>query len=137
MRGFPWIPCLLLAEVAVATTAGADVIPAIEVFTDAIRFPITHAGSARVYDLAEPRRLAADLGRGLPKDPAAAAAVARARLAGAAGSLRAAYAGPAKALQYRLAKIPAVVFDQGAAVVYGVTDVAEAVRFYQRWREER
>jgi integrating conjugative element protein (TIGR03757 family) len=137
MRGFPWIPYLPLAALLVTTAARADAIPAIEIFTDATRFPVMHAGTATVYDLSAPRRVEADLSRGLPKDPGAAAAVARARFAGAAGSLRSAYAGPAKALQYRLTKLPAVVFDRGAAVVYGVTDVAEAMRFYRRWKEGR
>lgn len=73
----------------------------------------------------------------MPRDPAAAEALARARIAGAAGSLRAAYAGPAQALRYRLTKLPAVVFDRGAAVVYGVPDVAEATRLYQHWKEAR
>jgi integrating conjugative element protein (TIGR03757 family) len=111
--------------------------PAIEVFTDATRFKVTSAGAATVYDLSAPRRLAADLGRGLPRDPAAAEAIARARIADAAGSLRAAYEGPTRALRYGLAKLPAVVFGEGRAVVYGVTDVAEAIRWYRRWQEAR
>jgi integrating conjugative element protein (TIGR03757 family) len=81
--------------------------------------------------------MAMALGQGLPRDPTVAEVLARARIAGAAESLRAAYAGPAQALRYRLAKIPAVVFDRGAAVVYGVPDVAEATRLYQRWKAAR
>jgi integrating conjugative element protein (TIGR03757 family) len=109
----------------------------IEVFTDATHFPVTRAGPATVHDLSAPRRLEAALGQGLPRDPTVAEVLARARIAGAAESLRAAYAGPAQALRYRLAKIPAVVFDRGAAVVYGVPDVAEATRLYQRWKAAR
>jgi integrating conjugative element protein (TIGR03757 family) len=126
---------LLAAWGAMAARAEGE--PAIEVFTDTTRFPVTSAGAATVYDLSAPRRLAADLGRGLPRDPAAAEALARARIAGAAGNLRTAYEGPMKALRYGLAKIPAVVFGQGQAVVYGVTDVAEAIRWYRRWQEAR
>jgi len=42
--------------------------------------------------------------------------------------------GLAKAMQYGIDRYPAVVFD-GAAVVYGVTDIYEALRHYQQWRE--
>lgn len=35
-----------------------------------------------------------------------------------------------KLFQYQLKKIPAVVFDQGAYVVYGITDVATARQAY-------
>ena len=41
--------------------------------------------------------------------------------------------GLAAALQYGLTKVPAIVFD-GAAVVYGVTDVNQARAIYRTWR---
>jgi integrating conjugative element protein (TIGR03757 family) len=130
------VTVLLLAAWSV-TARGAEDGVLIEVFTDATLFPVTSAGTATVYDLSAPRRLAADLGRGLPREPAAAETAARARIAGAGTNLRAAYEGPAKALGYGLAKIPAVVFGQGQSVVYGVTDVAAAIQLYRRWREGR
>lgn len=134
MSGFS---CLPWAGLLVALAVRAETPPRVEVFTDPARCPITSAGSATVYDLAAPRRLEAELSVGLPRDPAAAEALARARIAAAADALRAAYTGPTQALRYRLTKIPAVVFDRGAAVVYGVTDVAEAIRLFQRWKEAR
>jgi len=42
--------------------------------------------------------------------------------------------GLAKILQYGIDRYPAIVFD-GAAVVYGVTDIYTALRHYQQWRE--
>lgn len=128
-----WLFALALAGLP-APAAGA---PVIEVFTDGRLFPIVHAGSATVYDLAEAGRLEAALGQGLPKDPAAAKALALARRAPLEADLRAAYAGRTLALRYGLSKIPAVVFDRGVAVVYGVADVAEAARRYDRWKEAR
>ena len=44
--------------------------------------------------------------------------------------------GLAKAVQYGIDRYPAIVFD-GEAVVYGVTDLAEAVDHYEAWRRER
>ncbi|HID50133.1 MAG TPA: TIGR03757 family integrating conjugative element protein, partial [Chromatiales bacterium] len=40
--------------------------------------------------------------------------------------------GLAKAMQYRVDRYPAIVFD-GQAVVYGVTDVQSAFSYYQAW----
>ena len=44
--------------------------------------------------------------------------------------------GLAKAVQYGVDRYPAVVVN-GTAVVYGVTDLVEAVARYQAWREAR
>lgn len=42
--------------------------------------------------------------------------------------------GLAKAMQYGIDRYPAIIFD-GKAVVYGVTDIGDAFRRYQQWRE--
>jgi integrating conjugative element protein (TIGR03757 family) len=42
--------------------------------------------------------------------------------------------GLAQALHYGIDRTPAIVFD-GQAVIYGVTDVDEAIERYTRWRE--
>ena len=39
-----------------------------------------------------------------------------------------------KAMQYGIARYPAIVFD-GEAVLYGVTDLTEAIHRYRQWRE--
>jgi len=48
-------------------------------------------------------------------------------------SLRQSAVGLAKAMQYGIDRIPAVVFD-GQAVVYGVTDISAALAHYQAWQ---
>ena len=45
-----------------------------------------------------------------------------------------AYRGRLRAAELGVDRLPAVVFD-GEAVVYGVTDLAEAVRLYRRWQQ--
>jgi integrating conjugative element protein (TIGR03757 family) len=94
---------------------------------------MTGGGAVTVYDLSAASRVLDSLGRGLPGDHKAAAAIASSRLAASAGALRTAYAGHAKAAEYGIEKIPAVVFDGGSSVVYGITDLQEALRIYRRW----
>lgn len=47
-----------------------------------------------------------------------------------------AYQGVIKATQYGLNRYPAIVFDQGKAVVYGVTDLQKALAQYQHWKKQ-
>ena len=42
--------------------------------------------------------------------------------------------GLTKAMQYGIDRYPAIVFD-GEAVVYGMTDLTEAIHRYRQWRE--
>jgi integrating conjugative element protein (TIGR03757 family) len=126
---------LPLAASLVLMTAQASEPPVVEVFTDTTRFPLTGTEDVTVHDLSAPARLPRLLSQGLPRDPRAAEAIARARLQGAGPELREAYAGWAQAHAYGITRIPATVFDRGAAVVYGVTDVGEARALYRRWRE--
>ncbi|HFD11909.1 MAG TPA: TIGR03757 family integrating conjugative element protein [Crenotrichaceae bacterium] len=39
-----------------------------------------------------------------------------------------------QSVAYQLDRYPAVVFNQGEAVVYGVTDLTTALGYYQRWK---
>ncbi len=39
--------------------------------------------------------------------------------------------------RYGLTRYPAVVFNQGASVVYGVTDINKAVALYHQWGGEK
>lgn len=47
-----------------------------------------------------------------------------------------AYRGVMAAVRYQVKAYPAVIFD-GSSVVYGVTDLAEALGHYQRWKAEQ
>ena len=90
-----------------------------------------------VYDLDAPARAEAQFSQGLPADPDAAMAEAKRRLADISRTeqdrIKSAFAGLLKALQYGLDRYPAIVFDEGRAVVYGA-GLQEALEHYRNWR---
>ena len=45
-----------------------------------------------------------------------------------------AYQGLSVAIQYQIDRYPAVLFDRGKAVVYGVTDLQQALGWYRQWQ---
>ena len=90
-----------------------------------------------VYDLDAPAREEARFSQGLPADRDAAMDEAKRRLANiseaARERIKASFEGLVKALQYGLDRYPAIVFDDGQAVVYGV-GLKEAIEHYRNWR---
>ena len=113
--------------------------PVIEVFTDA-EHPVVMAPGMRsrvtVYRVDALEDLKEQLAAGLPThDTQAALREAQHRLQRIAGSqrraLQATGTGLAKAVQYGIDRYPAIVFDQGRAVVYGLTHVDEALGMYR------
>jgi integrating conjugative element protein (TIGR03757 family) len=92
--------------------------------------------SVHVYPIDGLARLDADLSDGLPSDPAAAAAQARAQIAelpaARLDAVRHSAVGLAKAAEYGIDRYPAIVFDS-EAVIYGVTDLDEALQIYRTW----
>ena len=127
---------IFLGAMLVASAASQP--PSIEVFTTA-RYPIETASTPAVlvYSLDLPALIEAELSTRLPPDREAAAQLAGAELQGAwrksAETLTHAYQGLLNARQYRLQKLPAVVFD-GQAVIYGITDLSQALTHYRRWQ---
>jgi integrating conjugative element protein (TIGR03757 family) len=114
----------------------------IEVFTDTDHFPVAGLQSIQgveliIQDLARPKRLERQLSLDLPKPEAEALPVARQRLEGhwekLAGEFMAAYQSHTAAMKYWITRYPAMVFDGGRAVVYGVIDLREGLSRYQRW----
>lgn len=95
----------------------------------------------RYFDLSAPRRLEEEIGSDLPADPTAAERIAKARLAKLGSDIAMrfaeAYRGIVVAKTYALNRYPAIVFDRGAAVVYGETDVWKAVESYREWKAKR
>ncbi|MGH9890397.1 MAG: TIGR03757 family integrating conjugative element protein [bacterium] len=110
----------------------------IEVFTTA-GTPIAgvSAPAVRVYTLDSPALIEAEINSGLPRDPGTAHRYAQRALKGqwheVAERLTQAYRGLLIGSQYGLEKLPAIVFD-GRAVVYGITDLDQALGDYQRWK---
>lgn len=81
------------------------------------------------------------LGDGLPNDPEQARIMIDQRVARIGRSsldaeLRAAYLPLGTMMAYGLDRYPVIIFDQ-QAVIYGVTDLAQAINQYRQWREGR
>ena len=164
MKGIGWIPALVLGVGLAAGSALAQVTASgpvgdrVDVFftttrpvavSPAVRQRLAGAGIAlALHDLDTPGRIEAELSRGLPTDPETALALAVERLEAAdrdgrlARRLGLAYQGLTVALELGVDRLPAMVFGadrEGVepAVVYGVDDLAVALRLYLEWRRER
>ena len=132
---------------AVADTPGAST--RVEIFATADQ--ITTAGEAvertgnardtdfQLYRTDGIQSIEAKLSASLPADPQAAKSIAMQRIqrldASMSAEMKSAAVGLAKAMQYGIDRIPAIVFD-GQAVVYGVTDVQIALDYYRAWKSE-
>lgn len=126
-----------------AGSTHAPTLAHIEVFTNG-NYPVSNTASAdvpiKIYDLDASIGLEEKLSAGLPSDPEQAKAMALKRLeALGAGRLakmvNQAYEGTTQAMTYELVKIPAIVFDNGTSVIYGITDIEDAIRRYQVWHQ--
>ncbi len=83
------------------------------------------------FNLDGHRNLERELSKNLPTDLMEAERIANERIkAMAPGRLQAAFQGIAMALQWDIRKAPAFVFNEGEAVIYGITDVVVALK---RW----
>ncbi len=145
--GWLWVALGVVALNCNAAGQAQSLPGTIEVFTTTDRplAGMTGTGShfslsgmdVQVYRLDGIDRVESALSRDLPSDPDAARRVALDRIrhldAQAQESLRRSAVGLAKAAQYGIDRTPAVVFD-GEAVVYGVTDLEQALGRYQQWR---
>jgi integrating conjugative element protein (TIGR03757 family) len=89
-----------------------------------------------IHDLSAQQRLLDELGQGLPGNPALAKDMVAGRLdtPGFRQRLAEATAGALLASRYGITKLPAIVFDHGTAVAYGLADVDQAVQRYRRWK---
>ena len=96
--------------------------------------------SFRLYNLDEGKRLLAGLSQNLPsnQDAAKVALEKRFQMMGeqsVQNRFQEAFKGNIKSVQYGLTRYPAVVFDGGKAVIYGVTDLVRALDLYRQWRQ--
>lgn len=91
-----------------------------------------------VYALDGIQRFEAELSQKLPDVPERAKSIALQHIEqldeATRASVRQSEMGLAKAMQYGIDRYPAVVFDE-RAVVYGVTDLEQALSWYRQWRE--
>jgi integrating conjugative element protein (TIGR03757 family) len=109
----------------------------IEVFTNSTTL-LTNTAGAQIYLLDGLKMLELELSQGLSSDAQASAQIAQERIArmGPALQKRAANAAQAITLakQYGIERVPTVVFG-GQAVVYGVSDVAQAAALFSQQRK--
>ena len=112
----------------------------VEVFT-AAGLPVgtdNMGDRVQVFEVDGIERFEAALSHGLPPDRDAARGAALGRIGqlkeGQIRPVRSAASGLCKAMQYDIDRYPAVVFD-GQAVVYGVTDLADAFHRYRGWQK--
>jgi integrating conjugative element protein (TIGR03757 family) len=136
---------LLTLLMPIGAFAADSALPSrIEIFTTAAQ-PITNVAEIhkvlgggtpiRYYTLDTQARLDEALSQDLPADPDKARAVALQRIQALDISqvkreLSESFEGLVLARRYGLDRYPAVVFDGGRRVVYGVTDLQEALRLY-------
>ena len=138
------VPFTLAFLAAWNGVVGAGEQPTVEVFATA-EFPFdasletaTVSRTVRVYEIDGVDRFEEDLSSGLSADADIARGEALERIGrlteGHLQRVRRVALGLSKAVQYGIDRYPAIVLD-GEAVIYGVTDVEEAVRLYRRWQE--
>jgi integrating conjugative element protein (TIGR03757 family) len=93
----------------------------------------------KLYNLDAPKHLIASLSQNLPANPEAAKRTLEQRMQqhgrqALQKQLMVAYRGLSVSMQYQIDRNPAVLFDQGRAVVYGVTDLQQALGVYRQWQ---
>lgn len=93
----------------------------------------------KTYNLDDGKRLTANLATGLPPNQEQAKAALERRfkeqgMEAVQEQFTQAFHGQIAGVQYGISRYPAVVFDRGEAVVYGVTDLNRAVAIYREWR---
>jgi len=139
--------CGLAFGIAASLWLGASALaaepPAIEVFT--VRNKPIGGGhdlqprsiAIQVYDIDGLGHLESALSKDLPSAPGAAKSEALRRIGELndvqMASVTEAADGLAKAVQYGVDRYPAIVID-GTVVIYGLTDVGNAINQYRTWR---
>ncbi|AEG00439.1 integrating conjugative element protein, PFL_4709 family [Methylomonas methanica MC09] len=93
----------------------------------------------KVYNLDAPKLVFTDLSQNLPANQEAAKRTLEQRMQqrgrqALQQQLIAAYQGLSVAIQYQVDRYPAVLFDRGQAVIYGVTDLQQVLDLYRQWQ---
>lgn len=144
--------CLATIAICLLTTFRAEASPPavsvqVEVFTTTSCMVVGQPADTKeqkdsdrvaieVYELDEIQLVEAQLSRDIPANPAQAKRLALHRISDMDEQYRAhvqrSAFGLTRAIQYGINRYPAIVFDE-TTVVYGVVDLVEALRIYQRW----
>ncbi len=95
-----------------------------------------------VYNLDDGKRLVAEMGKHLPNNQDAAKKALEKQFkkmgdAAVKQQFMQAYHGVTLSTQYGLTRYPAVVFERGHSVIYGVTNLNQAVNLYRKWQSQQ
>lgn len=95
----------------------------------------------KIYNLDDGRRLTTNLTIGLPPNQKQAKASLEQRfkqqgMQAVKNQFMQAFQARIAGLQYGISRYPAIVFNHGQAVVYGVTDLSRALEIYHEWRRK-
>jgi len=108
----------------------------IEVFTTSDRQIAGANAGTTIFELDGLEVLDRELSQSLPADPEEAKRIALRRISELGDELRSraerAAEGLSRAQQYGIKKIPAAVFDGGQSVVYGLSDLNQAIDIYRQ-----
>ena len=139
------VACIVLLSLSPGVACAAD-LRVIDIFTTSSRPVEVHAVAAdptielNVVEVDTLERFNAGLSERLPDDPTSAQSDVRKRLAtlnqDEVAALRHTAMGLSMAAQLGVDRTPAIVFDQ-QAVLYGVTDLPEALNRYRAWISRR
>lgn len=93
----------------------------------------------KTYNLDDGKRLTINLAVGLPPNQEQAKAALERRfkeqgMEAVQNQFTQAFQGRIVGVQYGISRYPAIVFDHGRAVVYGVTDLNRALAIYREWQ---
>ncbi len=127
----------------VSASASAQSALNVEVFSNSVASPHQLPGvTITYYNLNEPELVKARYLPTLPPDPARAESLFHAFLNSEKGEqfkleMRHAYKGHQQMVRYQLEKVPAIVFDNGRYVIYGLLDVREALVIYRAKMREK
>lgn len=113
----------------------------IEVFVEQpLSTPVIPNTKISIFDLSQVEAVRATSPK-FPADPLIAKGMAEKWLTSSEGkqyisTLKLAYAGRIKMVTYGVLKLPAIVFDNGKYVIYGTTDLLQAVQDYDEFRRK-
>jgi len=98
--------------------------------------------SVKVYNLDDGKRLVAQIGANLPNNQNAAKNVLQQQFKKMGdkqvkAEFIQAYQAVTLSTQYGLTRYPAVIFNHGESVVYGETNLVQALRLYQQWKAKK
>ena len=136
---------LVLITLGFCSNSQAAEQPFIEVISSDL-FPVSdiqvlqrQGYSVNVYNLDDGKRLVAQIGANLPHNQEAAKNTLQQRFKKMGeeqvkAQFIQAYQAVTISTQYGLTRYPAVVFNHGESVIYGETNLVQALRLYQQWK---